>query len=399
MHNSQTNTSDAQNLMNANNKQRLKFFAYFLIACITVALSYRVWVRYAHAQSLQLTSTELARQYVKVTTPQSNNTARHIELPGTLKGFIEAPIYARSTGYLLRYHKDIGEKASKGDLLAELDTPEIDQQLIQAQANRRQMVANFNLANDTLKRWEQLRLQQTVSVQEFDEYRNRFAQAQANLEASNAEVERLQHLAAFKRIRAPFTGILTKRNVDVGDLIIPGTRNPNEALFLLSQTDQLKVHISVPQRYATKIKQGQSIDIRQSEHLDKIIKGTIARTAGAIDTASHSMQIEIVLPNTDGHLLPGAFVTVSLAINTDNMLTIPSNSLIINSQGLHVATVGADNSKVKLQAVSIGRDFGDQVEILAGLQMTDQYILNPPDSLNDGDTVVATNALAQNSTH
>ena len=226
-----------------------------------------------------------AVQYVKVASPQAPKAGQTLALPGTLQGQVQSPISARASGYLKRWTKDIGSKVQKGELLAEIETPEIDQQLSQAVAARQQAAAGLELAKSTVARWEALRKKDVVSQQELDERRSAVASATANLAAADANVQRLRQTEGFKRVVAPFAGVITRRNVDVGDLIDAGSGNGGRALFTLAQTDPLRVYINVPQAYAQLVKPGQAVVVTQSELRGQNFKGEVARTSGAIDTS------------------------------------------------------------------------------------------------------------------
>jgi len=329
---------------------------------------------------------------VLVVHPTPAGAARSLELPGTLQGFIESPIFARSNGYLIKWSKDIGAHVNQGEVLAEIDTPEVDQQLSQALASKHQVQANLDLAKSTLERWEQMRLKDVVSQQELDEKRAQVAQIKASLAASEADVERLQNLVSFKRIVAPFSGIITKRNVDVGGLITPGNGDSSKALFMLTQTDPLRVYVDVPQAYANRIKVGQQVDVTQQEISGTVFHGKIERTAGAIDTGTRTLQIEVLLKNTDNNLLPGAYVKVAVPTGTSSVLIVPSNTLLFRSEGLSVAKVEATGT-VHLQPVAIAQDLGNTLEVSTGVEINDRLILNPPDSISEGDRVVATDKM------
>jgi RND family efflux transporter MFP subunit len=270
---------------------------------------------------------------------------------------------------------------AKGELLAGIETPELDQQLSQAIAARNQTAASLELARSTFERWEALRKRDAVSQQELDERRSNYTQARANLAGADANVERLRQLESFKRIVAPFNGVITRRNVDIGDLI-----DSNKPLFLLSQTEALRVYVNVPQAYAQLVRPGQPATVTQAEMRGRSYTGQVARTAGSIDSATRTMQVEIALPNKDGALLPGAFVQVELAAAASGTLSIPSNALLFRSQGVLVAKVDAGGT-VRLQAVKLGRNFGETVEVMQGLGGNETLVLNPSDSLADGDKV------------
>jgi RND family efflux transporter MFP subunit len=270
----------------------------------------------------------------------------------------------------------------RGELLAEIETPELDQQLSQAIAARQQTAASLDLARSSMARWEALRKRDAVSQQELDERRSAFAQARANLAAADANVERLRQLEGFKRVVAPFAGVITKRNVDIGDLI----DTTGKPLFLLSQTDPLRVYVNVPQAYAQLVKPGQAATVTQTELHGRAFHGEVARTAASIDTATRTMQVEVSLRNQDAALLPGAFVQVELALPPSGTVTVPFNALLFRGEGVRVAAVDA-NGKVHIRPVQLGRNFGESVEILAGLAGGERLVVNPADSLAEGDQV------------
>ncbi|MBG9389854.1 efflux RND transporter periplasmic adaptor subunit [Caenimonas aquaedulcis] len=337
--------------------------------------------RIASARNLEQGAAQGALQYVRTTTVKSGGAGQTLTLPGTLQGFVQAPVSSRAGGYLRRWVHDIGSRVQQGDLLAEVETPELDQQLSQAVAARNQTAASLELARTTVERWEALRKRDAVSQQELEERRSAYTQARANLAGADANVERLKQLESFKRVVAPFSGVITKRNVDIGDLI-----DSNKPLFLLSQTDPLRVYVNVPQAYAQLVKPGQQAVVTQAEIRGRSFTGQVARTAASIDASNRTMQVEVSLPNKDGALLPGAFVNVALAAAPSGALTVPSNTLLFRSQGVLVAKLDAAG-KVQLQPVRVGRNYGETVEILEGLSGKESLVLNPSDSLAHGDKV------------
>ena len=365
--------------------RRAKVLTVAVLALLVLAGGRTVFSRISNAKTLEAGAAERSKLYVRVATPNTGGAALKLALPGTLQGFVQAPIAARASGYLKRWHKDIGTRVKQGELLAEIETPEIDQQLSQAMAARQQAASSLDLARSTLERWESLRRKDVVSQQEVDERRSAEAQARANLAAADANVERLKQLEGFKRVLAPFAGVVTKRNVDVGDLIDAGG-GAGRALFVLAQTDPLRVYVNVPQSYAQLVKPGQHVVVTQTELRGSGFKGEIVRTAASIDATTRTMQVEINLPNKDGVLLPGAFVQVALELLPSGVMTIPTNALMIRAEGMRVAAVGAD-SRVQLRAVRVGRNYGEAIEILDGIAAGERLVLNPPDSLNDGDEV------------
>lgn len=312
---------------------------------------------------------------------------RSLALPGTLRGSVEAAIYARSNGYVSAALKNIGDRVTKGDLLATIEAPEQDQELAQARAAREQIRARLALAQSSLARWEGLRARDAVSQQELEERRSAVQQAQADVAAADANIARLAQLQAFRRITAPFSGTVIRRNVDVGTLISAGSSGGSRELFALAQTDPLRLNVAVPQAYVAAVRLGQEVDVTLPEAPATAIKGTIRRTAGAIDSATRSMQIEIHVPNPDGRLLPGAYTQVSLGLHsTEQAFVLPPNTLVFGQEGPRVAVVGADQ-RIVLKPVRLGRDFGKAVEILAGITGEERVVINPPDALQAGEQV------------
>ncbi len=325
--------------------------------------------------------------YVKTTVIQVRQAGQTVALPGSLQGYVQSPIYARVPGYVKRWHKDIGSRVRKGEVLAELETPETDELLSQALAARQQAAASLELAKSTEARWIALRAKDAVSQQEVDEKRSNSTQAMANLAAAEANMQRLKQLSNFKSLLSPTDGVITRRNVDTGDLVDAGAIGGlPRALFVVTQTDPLRLYVNVPQTYAQQIKTGQMVTVRQTELQGQKFEGKLARTGASIDPLTRSMQVEISLPNKDGILLPGAFVLVDLPLQSKANLTIPNNALIIRGSGIKVAMVDADK-RVKMQAITLGRNLGEQVEVTSGLQSGTRLVLNPPDALTDGDVV------------
>ena len=366
--------------------RRSKILAVVVLVLLALGATRTVVSRMSNSRALEEGTADRAKVYVKVATPKTGDSGQTLSLPGTLQGFVQSPIAARSSGYLRRWYKDIGARVQKGELLAEIETPEIDQQLSQAIAARQQAAASLDLARSTMERWEGLRKKDAVSQQELEEKRSSNAQAVANLAAADANVERLRQLEGFKRLVAPFAGVITRRNVDVGDLIDAGSSG-GRALFLLAQTDPLRVYVSVPQAYSQLIKPGQKVVVSQAELRGRTFEGEIARTSASIDTTTRTMQVEVALPNRDGTLLPGAFVQVSFPLAASNALLIPTNALLIRGEGIRVAVVDAQG-KVRLRAIRIGRNYGEAVEVLEGVTGTEKLVLNPSDSLAEGDQVI-----------
>jgi RND family efflux transporter MFP subunit len=324
---------------------------------------------------------------VAVVQPQSEPGNEELVLPGNLQAFEESPIFARTNGYLLRWYKDMGSKIQKGELLAAIDTPEVDQELSQARASREQIKAALGLAKISADRWANLRKSDSVSQQEADQQASGYQQALANLAAADANVRRLEELESFKNVYAPFSGVLTRRNVDPGALINSGAGVAGKELFDIALVDPLRVYVSVPQAYAPNIKVGMKANVTLQEFPGQKFLGTVARTADAIDPATRTLNTEVDVPNKDGKLLPGSFGQVHFATGTSvPRITIPVNAMLFRAEGPQVAVVDKD-STVHLRPISIGRDFGATLEILGGLDVTDRIVINPSDSLEEGQQV------------
>jgi multidrug efflux system membrane fusion protein len=322
---------------------------------------------------------------VVVVHPTAEKPDEELVLPASLQAYEESPIYARTNGYLLRWYKDIGSRVNKGELLAEIDTPEIDQELSQSRAGRQQIAAQLELAKISADRWENLRKTDSVSQQETDSQTSAYQQAKANLAAADANVRRLEQLESFKHVYAPFSGVLIKRNVDPGALINAGSAGVE--LFIIARVDPLRVFSNVPQNYSFAIRNGMQAYITLPEFPGQRFTGTVARTAEAIDPATRTLLTEVDVPNKDGRLLRGSFgeVHFSPKVNVEKV-TVPVNAMLFRQEGARLAVVGADN-KVQLRPIIIGRDYGATLEVLGGVSIEDRIIINPADSLEDGQTV------------
>ncbi|MFY9903805.1 MAG: efflux RND transporter periplasmic adaptor subunit [Terriglobales bacterium] len=343
--------------------------------------------RKSESDALAKETDAVAIPTVAVVQPQSEPGNDELILPGNLQAFIESPIFARTNGYLLRWYKDIGSKVEKGELLAAIDTPEVDQELSQARASREQIKAALGLAKISADRWANLRKTDSVSQQEADQQASGYQQALANMAAADANVRRLEELESFKNVYAPFSGVLTKRNVDPGALINSGAQAAGKELFDIARVDPLRVYVSVPQAYAPNIKVGMKANVTLQEFPGQKFVGTVVRTADAIDPATRTLNTEVDVPNKDGKLLSGSFGQVHFATGTSvPRITIPVNAMLFRAQGAQVAVVDKDG-KVHLRSINIGRDFGVTLEILGGIDTSDQIIINPSDSLEDGQQV------------
>jgi RND family efflux transporter MFP subunit len=343
--------------------------------------------RKSETDALAKETDAIAVPTVAVVQPQAEPGNDELVLPGNLQAFIESPIFARTNGYLLRWYKDMGSKVEKGELLAAIDTPEVDQELSQARATREQIKAALGMAKISADRWANLRKTDSVSQQEADQQASSYEQALANLAAADANVRRLEELESFKKVYAPFSGVLTRRNVDPGALINSGAQAAGRELFDIARVDPIRVYVSVPQAYSPNIKVGMKANVTLQEFPGQKFVGTVVRTADAIDLATRTLNTEVDVPNKDGKLLPGSFGQVHFAAGTSvPRITIPVNAMLFRAEGAQVAIVDKDG-KVHLQPITIGRDFGARLEILGGIEVSDQIIVNPSDSLEEGQQV------------
>ncbi len=354
-----------------------------VVLAVSGAVSMLTRIRAGHALAKETEVDSVPT--VAVVHPIAEKPDEELVLPGSLQAYEESPIYARTTGYLLRWYKDIGSHVNKGELLAEIDTPEVDQELSQARAARQQMVAQRDLAKISADRWQNLRKTDSVSQQEADTQSSAYQQAQATLAAADANVRRLEQLESFKHVYAPFSGVLVKRNVDPGALINAGSGGVE--LFILAKVDPLRVYTNVPQAYSPAMKTGMPAYVTLQEMPGQKFKGTVARTADAIDPATRTLLTEVDVPNKDGHLLRGSFGEVHFSPKIDTAkVTVPVNAMLFRQEGARLAVVGADN-RVQLRPITIGRDYGTTLEILGGVSLEDRVIINPAESLEDGQKV------------
>ena len=324
------------------------------------------------------------RPTVSVVTTQRLDGASNLVLPGSTQAIQETAIYARTNGYVRKWYADIGAKVEAGQLLAEIETPEIDQELNQARAAAQQAAANLELARATLKRWDYLLQRKVVSAQEFDEKKAGSDARQADFTAAQANVKRLEETQGFQKIVAPFSGIVTARTVDNGMLVSAGSAGQSQPLFRVAQTDTLRIYVTVPQTYASSIKPDQNATVSFREISDKAFSAKIVRTAGALDPAARTLLTELQVANTDRKLFPGMYAEVKFAFPQDGRtLLVPGNAVMVQSDGPKVLTVDAKQT-IRTRPVKLGRDLGDKVEILSGLDPAEPLVANPSDSLSEG---------------
>ena len=355
---------------------------------LLAAVGAAVWGVSARTKALTVVTNEtreMAVPTVTVTAAEPAAPQQEIVLPGTMQAFADAGVYARVNGYLKRWTADIGTRVKKGQLLAEIDTPELDQQLMQARADLATAEANTRLGQTTAERYRDLIKSDSVSRQDLDNANGNLEAKQAAEESARANVKRLEQLQAFRRIEAPFDGVVTARNTEVGALIDSGS-NAKE-LFHVAQMNQLRVFINVPEVYSRAATPGLTAELTLKEFPDKRFTGRLARTSNAIEVSSRTLLTEVDIDNANGQLLAGSYAEVHLKLPTPaTTLNLPVDALIFKGDGLQVATLDGTN-RVKMINVTSGRDFGDSVEIVAGLTGHERIVVNPPDSLQEGQTV------------
>jgi RND family efflux transporter MFP subunit len=320
---------------------------------------------------------------VAVVYPAASSPSDELVLPGTARAFTDAPIYARANGYLKKWYADIGARVTQGQILAEIETPELDQQLRQARADLENARATMEMAKTTADRWVTLLKRDAVSRQETDEKVSDYNAKRAIVDSNGANVRRLEDLQSFQRITAPFDGVITARNTDLGALIDAGAGAQARELFRLAATSKLRVFVSVPQAYAQAARPGTPTTITLEENPGKVYRGTLARTSSALDPTARTMLTEVEMDNPSAEVLPGAYVVVRLCVGLETRgMTIPANTLLFRSEGLRVAVVR--DGRAELVPVTLGRDYGRSVEVVTGLQSIDAVILDPADSLVSG---------------
>jgi RND family efflux transporter MFP subunit len=363
----------------------LAIAAVLFVVCVLV---FGVVPRVRARAELRKETTQLAVPSVTVVQPKASSPAQELVLPANVQPYINAPIYARTNGYLKKWYVDIGSHVKKGQLLAEIETPEVDQQLQQSRANLQTAEANLNLSRITANRYQDLLKTDSVSKQEADNAAGSYSANQAILQSNMANVRQLEQLQSFQKIYAPFEGIITVRNTDVGALIAAGSGGgPNAALFQIAQPDKLRVYVNVPEAYSTAAKVGLTAELTLSEFPGRRFPGKLVRTANSIDPATRTLLAEISVDNPTGTLLSGAYAEVHLKLPTAvSSYLLPVDTLMFRSEGLRIAVVNQDQH-AELRPVSIGRDFGSAVEVTSGLTGSEKVVVNPPDSLLSGQSV------------
>jgi RND family efflux transporter MFP subunit len=382
-------------------KQLRWIVAVVALLIATAVMSFAILPRVKAKATVHAETAEMAVPTVTVVHPERSAPAQEVILPANVQAFISAPIYARTNGYLRRWYVDIGAHVKQGQLLADIETPEVDQQLQQARSQLATARANLKLSGLTADRYEELLKKDSVATQERD---NAVGANEANLatvQANEFNVKRLEELQSFEKIYAPFSGVITARNTDIGSLIDSGSSGGTKTeLFRIAQPDVLRAYVNVPEAYSQNAQTGMTADMTLAEFPGRRFQGKLVRTADSIDPVTRTLLVEVDVPNPTGSLLTGAYAEVHLKIpSASSTYVLPVNTLLFRSDGLRVATIGEGN-RAQLIPITIARDFGDRVEVVAGLRGDESVVLNPPDSLTAGEPVrVAQAATAIGGVH
>jgi RND family efflux transporter MFP subunit len=365
------------------NGMRLLWF--LLIPVVLAGSSFFVArARQKETKQLGATTTSLEVQTVNVIHPQRGSSNSDLTLPGMIQAFSESPIYARVDGYVRTWYVDIGAHVTKGQLLAEIDAPEVDQQLNQARARLNQAETSLALAKIMAARYQELIKTNSVSQQEVDQNNQNLAAQTANVQAASAAVSRLEQMQGFEKIVAPFDGVITSRKTDFGDLVNAGNSGSGRELFRISQNNIVRVFVTVPEEFSKQVRPGTKASMDLTELPNRHFPASVTRTTDSIDVNSRTLTVELDVPNPSGELLPGAYANVNfqLPLNVAS-LVLPSSTILFQADGPQIGVVNSQN-QVELRKVTLGHDFGDTIQITTGVRPTDAVIANPPDSLTNG---------------
>jgi RND family efflux transporter MFP subunit len=355
-----------------------------LLAVLGILFAVGFWPRWNAMRVAQAEASAETAPVVVYVVAERGKSKADLGLPANIRAFQETIIYARTSGYLKRWLVDIGEHVKSGQLLAEIEAPEVDRELQEAQAKLAQVNAHLELARTTAERYRALAKEDGVSPQEVEEKVGAFEARKADFAATRAQIQRLEQMRAFQRVTAPFAGTITARNVEVGSLIQAGSASSSGWLFKLAQTDSMRIHVSVPQNYIGLIKSGMTAALTVAELGDKAYSGRVARSAGAFDPATRTMVVEIIVPNADGTLVPGMYGQIKFQLeNPQPYLIVPVTAVMIGGDGVRVATLDTADT-VHFKKVRVGRDFGKEVEVVEGLKDKERVINNPRDNLEEG---------------
>lgn len=379
------NPPGSKPVTNVGASRRGRWLAIVAVVVVLALAAQGIWSRHTAHAALERDAEHASALSVSVVQPKKSTEGFDLVLSGNVQAFLDTPIYARTNGYLKQWYADIGAHVKAGQLLAEIETPEVDDQLRAARADLANAQANYALAKSTADRWTDMLKSNSVSKQETDEKVGDMLAKKGTLDAARFNVARLEKTQSFQKVYAPFDGIVTARNVDVGALIDAGSSGgPAKELFHVASADRLRVYVNVPQAYAQQIHAEQNAYLTLIERPAKHYPGTVARSAGAVDPTQRTMLVEVDVDNRNGDLLPGAYAQVHFSLGTGGApFTLPGNTLLFRPSGVKVATVDAQQ-RVKLVRVVLGTDFGTRVAIASGLQGDERVILNPQDSIVDG---------------
>jgi len=369
--------------------RRSRVFLLFLFIAVVLVIvgAFTLLQRRTQYRALAKETETLAIPTVSVIHATAAKGQEDLVLPGTMQAYVESPIYARTSGYVKKWYHDIGTRVKQGELLADIDTPEVDQQLYQAKADLTTAQANANLSKITADRLQELIKTDGVSKQEVDNAVGDLAAKNAIVKSAEANVGRLEELEAFKHVIAPFSGVVTRRQTDIGQLINAGNGGASQELFSLAQTDPLRVYVNVPEAYAPTIRPGLGAYLELTQYAGRKFEGKVVRTAESIDLSTRTLLTEVDVPNHAGELLPGGYAQVHLEVQVSGEhVQVPINALLFRAEGLRAIVVDS-NHKLHLQPLTIGRDYGTSLEVLQGLSASDWIVLNPADSLDDGQQV------------
>jgi RND family efflux transporter MFP subunit len=369
-------------------RARSWWIAILAFAVVVVVVISGIVPRKQAEANLVTETQRMAIPTVSVVQPKRSAPGQEVVLPANVQAYIDSPIYARTNGYLKHWYADIGAHVKEGQLLADIETPEVDQQLRQARADLATSEANLHLSQITAERYDGLLKTDSVSKQDADNAEGDFAAKQATVQSAQANVKRLEELQSFEKVYAPFAGVITARNTDIGALIDSGSSGGSRTeLFHIAQPDRLRVYVNVPEAYSQAAKPGLTATLTLAEFPGRTFPGTLVRTANAIDQSTRTLLVEIRVDNPTGTLFTGAYAEVHLKLPTAaSSLILPVNALLFRSEGLMVVAV-TDDKHAELKPITLGHDFGSEVEVIAGLTGDESIIVNPPDSIVSGQTV------------
>jgi RND family efflux transporter MFP subunit len=372
----------------ARSPSRLKYWLGVIFAVLVIAglLASGIRARLEAETAVKRETAEIAVTPVSIVRPQHLSPKQEVVLPGNVQPYYNSPIYARTNGYVKHWYVDIGAHVKEGQLLADIETPEVDQQLEQARANLATAQANLNLSQITTARYQRLKNTNAVARQDVDNASGANSANAAIVQADQANVRQLEALQSFEKVYAPYDGVITFRNTDIGDLINSGNTGPSAQLFQIVQPETLRVYVNVPEAYAKQVKPGLGADLELAESPGRYFHGKLVRTAQAIDYSTRTLLVEIEADNRTGEIFNGAYAQVHFKLPTASFaFVIPVNCLLFRAQGLQVAVV--NNGCVELRTIKPGHDFGDNIEIVSGLNGTEEVVINPPDSIVAGQAV------------